>query len=108
MKSSQTFSLKNCVILLPPLDEVQTARRRTERNEIDGEAPDGREGRGGDDRFALNFGGKGATIAIGEQLEPLISPLEASDRRSPFVSRLNDDAKEELTEAEPRNRKIAS
>ena len=80
------------------LDEVQTARRRTERDKIDGEAPDGREERGGDDRFALNFGGKGATIAIGEQLEPLISPLEASDRRSPFVSRLNDDAKEELTE----------
>ena len=85
------------------LDEVQTARRRTERNEIDGEAPDGREGRGGDDRFALNFGGRSATIAIGEQLEPLISPLEASDRRSPFVSRLIDDAKEELREAKPRN-----
>ena len=31
-------------------DEVQTARRRTERDEIDGEAPDGREERGGDDR----------------------------------------------------------
>ena len=69
--------------------------RSTERRQTDG--------RGGDDRFALNFGGKGATIAFGEQLEPLISPLEASDRRSPFVSRLNDDAKEELTEAEPRN-----
>lgn len=57
------------------LDEVQTTRKRTERDKINGQAPDGREENGGPDRFSPNLSELIKTITPSEPLGGLAEQL---------------------------------